>query len=305
MHFTCRPISIPYIYPVFVSGFTIVRNAVKYDYPVVEAVRSVLPLCDEFVVALGQSDDGTAERIEKIQSPKLRIVHSVWDDSLRKGGRVLAVETDKAFSAINPEATWAFYIQADEVLHEDGLEHIRAAMERWQHDERVEGLLFNYRHFYGSYNYIGDARRWYKREVRVIRNDPVIYSFRDAQGFQKRGRPLRVKEAGAWIHHYGWVKHPAKQQAKQKDFHKLWHSDEWVKQHVLPEDEFDYSAVDSLLAFEGTHPSVMQQRIAEMNWGFVFDPGRIRRSFKERFLGWVKKHTGWAIGEYRNYKLLK
>jgi hypothetical protein len=42
-----------------VAGFTFIRNAVKNDYPVVEAITSILSICDEFVVALGNSDDGT------------------------------------------------------------------------------------------------------------------------------------------------------------------------------------------------------------------------------------------------------
>ena len=56
--------------------------------------------------------------IKSIASDKIRIVHSVWDPALRKGGQVLAVETDKAFAHVSPDPDWAFYIQADQVLHE-------------------------------------------------------------------------------------------------------------------------------------------------------------------------------------------
>src|SRR5687768_5278014 len=101
-----------------VSGFTFVRNAIKYDYPIVEAIQSILPLCDEVVVAVGDSEDGTMELIKGIPSEKIRIIETIWDDTLREGGRVLAVETDKAFSAVSEDADWAFYIQGDEVLHE-------------------------------------------------------------------------------------------------------------------------------------------------------------------------------------------
>jgi len=79
----------------FVSGFTFVRNAVKYDYPVEASVRSLLPLVDELIVCLGNSDDTTEALIKSIADPKIKIIHSVWDDSLREGGRVLAVETNK------------------------------------------------------------------------------------------------------------------------------------------------------------------------------------------------------------------
>ena len=44
-----------YLRPMRVSGFTFIRNAIHYDYPIVEAIHSILPLCDEVVVAVGNS----------------------------------------------------------------------------------------------------------------------------------------------------------------------------------------------------------------------------------------------------------
>lgn len=287
-----------------VSGFTIVRNAIQYDYPIVEAISSILPLCDEVVVAVGKSDDDTLQLIKSIGSEKVKIIETVWDDNLREGGHVLAEETNKAFKAIDPEADWAFYIQGDEVIHEDYLPAIRESMETWKADTRVEGLLFDYLHFYGSYDYVGDSRKWYRKEVRIIRKDNQIYSFRDAQGFQKKGRPLRVKQVNATMHHYGWVKHPELQQAKQRSFNKLWHDDEWMDENIPKVDAFDYSNVDALRRFEGTHPKVMQPRIDKMNWEFSFDPTQRNESTKGRILGWVEKNTGLSIGEYQNYKII-
>ena len=288
-----------------VSGFTIVRNAIQYDYPIVEAITSILPICDEFVVAVGKSEDDTLALIQGINSPKIKIIETVWDESLREGGRVLADETNKALAAISDDTDWAFYIQGDEVMHEDFLPAIKKAMETWVNEPKVEGLLFHYRHFYGSYDYIGDSRKWYPKEVRVIRNDKAIYSFRDAQGFQKKGRPLKVKQVEAYVHHYGWVKNPKDQQAKQQSFNKLWHDDAWVEQNVAPVDEFDYSQVDALKLYEGTHPKVMQNRIDKINWEFSFDPTVRNVTFKRRMLEKIERLTGWNIGEYQNYKLLK
>ncbi len=199
-----------------VSGFTFIRNAIKFDYPIVEAITSILPLCDEFVVMLGDSEDGTKKLLESINSSKIKIYESTWDENLREGGKILAVETNKALEKISPDSDWAFYIQGDELVHEKYLPAIKEAMQKWKDDKRVEGLLFNYAHFYGSYDYVGDSTQWYRREVRIIRPHAGIYSFRDAQGFQKKGRPLRVKNANAEVYHYGWVKPPSRQQEKQK-----------------------------------------------------------------------------------------
>ena len=133
-----------------VSGFTIIRNALKYDYPIVEAIKSILPICDEVIVAIGNSEDETKNLILSIGSDKIKIIHTIWDDSLRRGGRVLALETDKAFKAISKDSDWCFYIQGDEVLHEKFHQPVLDAMLRWKDESRVEGLLFNYEHFYGS-----------------------------------------------------------------------------------------------------------------------------------------------------------
>jgi hypothetical protein len=288
-----------------VCGFTFIRNAIKYDYPVVEAITSVLPLCDKFIVVAGNSEDNTTNLISRIDPQKINVIESVWDDSLRVGGQVLAVETNKAIAALPADYDWAFYIQADEVLHEKYHKDVLESMNRWKEDKSVDGLLFNYLHFYGSYDYTGDSSRWYRNEIRVIRCDRSIQSFRDAQGFKKNGRLLNVRPANASIYHYGWVKPPVKQQEKQKYFHSLWHDDRWLKKNIVQSDEFDYSSIDSLSRFTGTHPVVMQERINRINWKFDYDPSRKKLSFKSSLKLLIEKFTGWRPGEYKNYRLLK
>lgn len=286
----------------FVSGFTFIRNAIKYDYPIVEAITSILPICDEVVVAVGNSDDGTRALIENIASDKIKIIDTIWDDSLRAGGAVLAVETDKAFAAINPKAEWAFYIQGDEVVHEKYLPAIKAAMLAYKDEQQVQGLLFKYLHFYGSYDYVGDSRRWYRQEVRIVRNEKAITSFKDAQGFKYNGKLLRVKPIDAYMYHYGWVRPPAFQQAKQRDFHKLWHDDKYVQQNFSDQNDFDYSKIDSLALFNATHPQVMQDRINRINWKFEFDPTQRKLSLKSKLSNLMEKYFGWRPGEYKNFK---
>jgi len=287
-----------------ISGFTIVRNAIKYDYPIVEAIMSILPICDEVIVAVGKSEDDTLQLIRSIHSPKITIIETVWDDRLRIGGKVLADETNKAFAAISKDSDWAFYIQGDEVIHEKYLPVIKEAMLKYKDQKNVGGLLFNYTHFYGSYDFIGDSRRWYRREIRVIRNDKNISSYKDAQGFRKNNTKLNVKLIDAFVYHYGWVKPPEAQQAKQQTFNKLWHDDEWMKRNVPDVEVFDYSQTDSVAKFAGTHPAVMQERINKMNWKFSFDPTQKKLSLKIKTLMFIEKTFGWKIGEYKNYKIV-
>lgn len=191
-----------------VSGFSFVRNAVNNDYPIVEAITSILPICDEFIVAVGESEDNTRKLIENINSPKIWIIDTVWDLTQREGGRVFAMQTDITFKDIAKDSDWAFYIQGDEVVHEKYLTIIKKEMEDNLKDKNVEGLLFKYLHFYGSYDYTGNSRRWYRREIRVLKNLDGIASYRDAQGFRINGRKLKVKLIDAYIYHYGWAKPP-------------------------------------------------------------------------------------------------
>jgi hypothetical protein len=286
-----------------ISGFSFVKNAIKFYYPVVESIQSVLPLVDEFIIAVGKSEDDTLNLIKSIKSDKIKIIETEWDESLREGGRVLAVETDKALSHVSKDSDWAIYIQGDEVFHEEDAEKLKHAMQTWKDEESVEGLLFNYHHFYGSYDYIGDTRRWYRNEIRIVRPNVGIYSYRDAQGFRKEDRKLNVKATGANVYHYGWVKPPDQQQEKRKNFDSLWHSDDKVKKMNGDSNEFDYSDVESLVKFKGTHPSVMQKLIADKNWSFETDISKKKFNLKGWMTYIIEKTTGYRIGEYKNYNL--
>jgi len=288
----------------FVSGFTIARNVVKADYPIKEAVFSILPLCDEMIIAVGKSDDDTLNYIKSFDSPKIKIIETTWDDSLREGGKVLAVETNKAMDAVNPNADWCFYIQADECLHEQYLEPLKNLMLKFKDEQSVDGLLFNYTHFYGSYDYVADSRHWYRKEIRIVRPNPQIRSFKDAQGFRKNDQKLRVKETGASIFHYGWVKHPKQQLEKLKQARKLWHSDEFLEKEYADLKEYDFSNVDSLSIFTGSHPAVIQERIQMKNWKFEYDIKIKNLGFKKSILHFIEKISGWRVGENKNYKII-
>jgi len=287
-----------------VSGFTFVKNAVKYGYPVVESITSILPVVDEMIVCLGDSEDETNALIGSIRSDKIKLVHSVWDNSLKEGGKVLAVETDKAMDATAADADWLFYIQADEVVHEQYHEAIMDAMRKYLDDKNVEGLLFNYHHFYGSYKYIGDGRSWYSKEIRVIRNNKDIRSYLDAQGFRwKNNSKLKVKLIDTYIYHYGWVRNPLTMFQKWKDFGKLWAGEQAEQETEKATGKFDYSNIDSVTLFEGTHPAVMKELVSKEDWNFNVDiQHKNFKNTKHSVLYFLWRKFGWRPFEYRNYK---
>jgi len=287
-----------------VSGFTIIRNAIRFDFPVVEAIQSILPICDEFVVAVGESEDGTLDLIQNINSRKIRIIETVWDENLiGRTGEVLASETNKALQAVSDDTDWAFYIQSDEIVHEDDLPVIQTTMGNWKDDQNVDGLLFQYLHFYGSYEYLGSSPHWYSHEIRIVRKKKSIYSYRDAQGFRKgNDKKLGVHPIDARIYHYGWVRHPSTMQDK-RIFHMKW-AFKSVSNTELKKRGFDYSEIDSLEVFTGTHPVVMQKRINGKNWSFKYDLTYNRLSIKNRVKQFVKRYFGIELG-YKNYRLLR
>lgn len=288
-----------------VTGFTFIKDAVKYDYPVVEAIRSILPICTHFVVAVGKSSDETMSLIQSIDPHKIKIVETVWDETQREGGRVLAIETDKAFAAIDDDSDWCFYIQGDEVVHEKYLPVIQQAMLQLKDEHNIEGLLFHYLHFYGSYDYTATASNFYKKEIRVVRKNASIYSYKDAQGFRiGENQKLKVASIDAYIYHYGWVKQPKAMQAKQMNFNKYWHDDAWVEKNVAKAEEFDYSKISSLAKFEGTHPEIMKERISRINWNFDYDLSYNKFSIKDRFKKLL--YVLFKIDlNYKNYVVVK
>lgn len=287
-----------------VAGFTFIRNAIKNDYSIVEAILSILPICDEFIVAHGNSEDETLQLIESINSSKIKIIQTIWDDTLREGGRTFALETDKAFNAISKDVDWAFYIQGDECVHEKYLDTIKREMELCVNDKNIEGLLFNYKHFYGSYDFFAHSRRWYRREIRIIRNLPGMHSYKDAQGFRYNDRKIRVKHIDAYIYHYGWVKPPSGLNHKVRNFNQFYtKNDQWIEETYPAFAEFDYENADRLFKFEETHPKVMQERIAKSNWTFNFDPTTNQKKlpFRRKILALIEELTGLRLFEYKNY----
>ena len=286
-----------------ISGFTIIRNAIINDYPALEAITSILPIVDEMIVSVGKSDDDTEELIRSIGSPKIKIVQSEWDLSQLPGGRVMALETDKAMRHISADSDWAFYIQCDEVVHEKYHQSIINACNEQLNDKHIMGLVFNYVHFYGTYDYYGDSRRWYNKEIRIIRNDPRIYSFRDAQGFRMDGKRLPCKLINASIYHYGWVKSPALMDHKLRNLSTNWMGKAMKERLENTEGIFNYDEFDSLERFKGTHPQVMLKRISEKNWELDIDVTKKRFTLKKWFLYAIEKLTGKRLFTFRNYEL--
>ncbi len=295
-----------------VSGFTFVKNALKFDYPIIESLKSMLPLVDELIINIGLPDeDNTFQYIKKnIKSKKLKFIKTEWDTKFNYRSRILSQQTNIALYQCKGD--WCLYLQADEVIHEDDYPKIINAMKENLNNTEVEGLLFDYIHFFGSYSTYVNSYHWYQKEIRIIRNYRGIVSWKDAQSFRRDGKKLKVKNTGARIFHYGWVRNPESMSAK-KNYHDSLHHGYKQKSKQLLNNKlfFDFvNQIDPFLIseFKGTHPAVMKKRIK--SWKYVFDKSKSRHKLTSRDLRYriseiFYKLTGIKIGEYKNYKLLK
>lgn len=294
-----------------ISGFTFIRNGVTLGYPFIPAIRSLLPLCDEVIVNVPRSTDDTLAAVRAIGDPKIRIIESEWDESMRTSGLAMSYHTNLALRECTGD--WCVYIQGDEVLHEDSLPAMRAAMERDLNTPAVQGLLVDYTHFYGSYWTYAYSFGWYQSEVRVVRRNAGIHSVGDAQGFRTTANEkLYVKHSGGKYFHYGHALAPQQARIKRENFLKLSQSDATVAQEITSRPQDFYDEDQKVKAFKGTHPAVMRDIVAAAKWTYKSNaplirlPRKYRRNYFWEDIAMIFKNvTGISVGVHKNYRLLK
>jgi hypothetical protein len=284
-----------------VSGFTIVRNAIKLDFPVESSIRSILPICDEVVVNVGRSEDDTLALVRSIADPRVRIIETEWDMSRRN--TVLGLETQRAMRVCTHP--WGVYIQADEVLHERGASELAQAIQRYDSDDRVEGLLVRYIHFYGGFDTIATHRRWYRREVRAVRLAPKldIRPYQGAQGFRvgPAHRKIRARLTNAEMFHYGWAR-PSQALKEKRELGRTMYP--WRN---ADDSQPLLAWIPGIRTFTGQHPAVARKWIENRRHDpeRVIEPRRFRWGFIRYYIsGAIERLTGVRVFEFRNYKIV-
>jgi len=298
-----------------ISGFTFVRNAEKLQYPIKESILSILPVCDEFIIAMGDNDpdDKTQALIDSIGSDKIKIYHRPWDKARFKSALIFKDETDFALSKCTGD--WCFYIQADEVAHEkDHHTIIQACRDNFTNPD-VHGLLFQYNHFWGDYNHRIWAHTWYKEEIRIIKNNIGITSYKDAQSFRFNNvDKINAKSIGADMFHYGWVRPPKFMHTKNERQQTFYKGKE-EKQAILDE-YFDYGPMKRIPVYKGTHPAVMKDFIAAFDWAHLlnYETTEFIRSnrfkherLKYRIITWIENNLfgGRTLFGFENFNKVK
>lgn len=314
-----------------ISGFSFVRNATKLYLPVWESISSVLPMVDEFVLALGKGDvdDRTLEEIERLNSDKVRIINTQWDIECFRKNTIYAQQTDVAKRECAGD--WLLYIQSDEVIHENHHQKIVTACEKELNNKKVEAFVFDFRHFWGDYDHHHKSHAWYPQEIRIIRNRDDIHSWKDAQSFRsfetfeetfedysrKEGaRKLNSKRIHADIFHYGYVRPPEMMTMKSKSSSTSYHGKEKSAERLkdLPI-AWDYGPLNRIPVFKDTHPKVMEEWISKLDWvdklqysGNVNEnrPSHKHERLKYRMLSFFEQSllNGRSIGGFQNFKMI-
>ncbi|HNV27825.1 MAG TPA: hypothetical protein PKJ83_01740 [Cyclobacteriaceae bacterium] len=297
-----------------ISAYTYVRNGLAMGYPFIQSILSVIDIVDDFVVVLGDSTDCSREAIDALKSPKIRVLDTVWDMQLKTGGKLFAQQSNLGLAEMKGD--WVIHIQADEVFHENDTTKLLDYIKRYDSNPRVEGLLFPFLNFRGDYNHIHTGRKAHRFEIRAFRNNPLIRAYRDSQGFRKfsseeayrqneKGNKLRVVKIDVPVFHYNFVRSPKQMKEKTIFFQKFFHEGEELEKKIRSLQEFDYNQVDKLEKFDGDHPKSMASIIANKDWDFVYDAKKAKISLRHQFLNKIEDWTGYRIGEYKNYKLVK
>lgn len=295
-----------------ISGFTMVRNATKLYFPIKESIASILPIVDEFVVALGKGDkdDTTELEIKSLRSDKIKIIYREWDSALYKNGKIFAHETNIALNECKGD--WCFYLQADEVIHETDLPIIKKACEHFLGQKKVDGFTLKYHHFFGDYQHYLPIHGWCRSEIRIVRNNIGVYSYNDANTFRKgNNEKLNIIALRAYVYHYGWVRPPFLMQKKKNVQDSIHAGNHEV---VANGEVFTYGNLSKVPVFHGSHPNVMKERIATLSWDkdLSFNKVELKRpkmkheKLKYKVLSFFenKLFGGKQLFGYKNWKTL-
>jgi glycosyltransferase involved in cell wall biosynthesis len=284
-----------------ISGFTFIRNGVELGFPFEASIRSLLPLVDEFVVVVGQSSDDTLARVQAIDSPKIRIIETIWNERMADRGFVYAQQ--KMIAQYACTGDWAFYLEGDEVVHEAELANIRASVDKHHKNPAVEALVFDYHHFYGTPDFVANSPAWYRRECRLIRNTIRSYA-PDGQYWlitsnHKKGRNPQAALANAHIYHYGWVRSNEAMQKKLDQVSKFW-------SHGAPTVRYSNFDAQVLQPFSGTHPELVKPWLeSSAEKSFTIDPNYqlTKREKRHRWLMKLEKAFGLDFSR-KHFKLV-
>jgi hypothetical protein len=111
------------------SGTTMIRDGVLYDYCFVESIKCLQELCEEVIICDAGSTDGTVEILRQLEDNKTKVIYrepDEWESLKPIGKERLNYFSNLAIEQVSHE--WNYYQQGDEVTSQDCYDAIHKAV---------------------------------------------------------------------------------------------------------------------------------------------------------------------------------
>ncbi len=252
------------------AGFSYIYNAIDFDIPFVESIKSVIDAVDQFVLTECYSKDNTWEVCLQLRDEypdKIKLLRHKWVTHYSE----ISTLANWTMTHIAENIKYCIQLQSDEVAHEKDLDLLRR-LPNLMHLNNKTAAMWQYHHFIGNPETVFPF--CYSELVRVVKRGENWEVIGDGVQFNKYGNLVpadEVLKTDIEIFHYGKMKDPKKGFKKEVDFQNLFKDigfpDPKMKemQERLGEEYCDYvylfesNVVDNKIKeFKGTHPKVMQ-----------------------------------------------
>jgi glycosyltransferase involved in cell wall biosynthesis len=171
-----------------ISAFTMVTDGIKYGYPFIENIKSMLPLVDEYIIIDGGSTDGTRKAIESLNESKVKIVNdedTKWEynwDFWR-----IIHNFNRGFQECKGDIVLC--LDADYIIHEDSYDGLFQSFKDMINLNKIQSQ-------YCRYNFMLADRFFFKKDRTLAVNMKLC-----------KEKRLNVKW-GIDLEHWGWGAEP-------------------------------------------------------------------------------------------------
>lgn len=184
-----------------ISVVFVVKNALRQGYCFWESLKSCLPIADELIISEGFSDDDTLHylmgfRRKYKHQADIKVFQDDWEERSYHG-EVIADVSMRAIDKATKD--WVYYLQADEIIHEDNVPFILDIASRPDY----HSVSFPFYHFIRSWE---PSDEGYKEAIRMIRRNKDIRLMGDAWNFEGEICPIcPAGDVPKPIYHFAWV----------------------------------------------------------------------------------------------------
>jgi hypothetical protein len=238
-----------------IYGFSYIRNGESIGYPYFEAFQCMAEFCDHSYIAVGDSTDGTREKLASLA--KVTLIDTIWEEKMRVDGAIFSQQANLALAEVrkNHKVGWALHLQADQILCQKDFSKLREDFETAERSG-ADGLSMRFIHFWQTPEKIAHSKRWFPQTINAVKVDSKGISVGDSQSL---GNCTKVFDSDITVFHYGHALGDKYAEKKQRALHRWWHKDAAIDKVMKKSKKKD--AQEPSLRFLGAHPIWMRERL--------------------------------------------